>query len=115
MPTLWTSPRTTHAPTRSGGACGWYSSSLGSWAASECSGWPEWSCATRGAYREVKEGRPDPREGEFGPQPPAARLSEAIYEFIRAVRAQLRVEHAGEIATDEPEDWPIPSQVKSKQ
>lgn len=60
------------------------------------------------AYREVKEGRKDPRAGQFK-ENPGDRLSNQIYEFVRAVREQMRVERAEDIATDEPSDWPDPA------
>jgi hypothetical protein len=60
------------------------------------------------AYNEVEEGRADPRRSEFGDRTPQERLTDEMYEFMRAVRMRLRVENAEEIATDEPSEWPEP-------
>ena len=43
---------------------------------------------------------------QFNSVPPATRLTDALHEFIRASRVQLRVEDAEHIAADAPSEWP---------
>jgi hypothetical protein len=61
------------------------------------------------AVMKVEEGHEDPRGAEFDNLPPATRLNDALHEFIRASRVQLRVEDPEHIAADEPSDWPDPA------
>lgn len=58
------------------------------------------------AVLHVAEGHEDHRAAEFEGVPPETRLTDSLHEFIRAVRAQLRVEDPEHIASDEPDDWP---------
>jgi hypothetical protein len=58
------------------------------------------------AILRVAEGHEDRRVAEFEGVPPQTRLTDSLHEFIRAVRAQLRVEDPEHIASDEPDDWP---------
>ncbi|SCG63517.1 hypothetical protein [Micromonospora halophytica] len=58
------------------------------------------------AVARVAEGHEDERAAEYPGASPERRLTDALHEFIRAVRVQLRVPHAERIASDEPDDWP---------
>ncbi|HYN92828.1 MAG TPA: hypothetical protein VES42_03155 [Pilimelia sp.] len=58
------------------------------------------------AVMRVAQGDEDPRAAEYAGVPPHTRLSDALHDFIRASRAQLRVNDPETIATDEPADWP---------
>lgn len=49
------------------------------------------------AVREVAEGRPDPRQGEFLSQSPHQRFGEALQSFYVAARKQLHVASPSDI------------------
>jgi len=56
-----------------------------------------WTVRHAYAVREVAEGRPDPRQGEFPDQSPHQRLGEALQDFYVAARKQLHVINPGAI------------------